>query len=35
MQEGVVERFATILGCFYEYAQIVHHLALTAEVVKL
>ena len=34
MQQYVVERFATIFGCFDKHFQILHHLLLTTEVVE-
>ena len=34
VQQRMVERLATILGCLYKHTQIVHHRALAAEVVE-
>ncbi len=34
MQQGVVERFASVSGCLHKYAEVVHHLFLSAEIVK-
>ena len=35
MQEGMVERFATILGSLYKDFEIIHHAILSAEVGEL